>query len=913
VEAERWQQVERLYYAALERVEDVRTAFLSDACAGDEGLRREVESLLAFEDQSADFIESPALEIAAKMMAEEQTAVVALGQTIKHYKITSALGPGGMGEVYLADDTRLGRRVALKLLPARFTQDGGRLRRFELEARAVAALSHPNACAIHELVETGDGRQCIVMEYVEGVTLRERIVEGRMNVGEALDAAVQIASALGAAHEAGIIHRDVKPENIVLRRDRIVKVLDFGLAKLTERQAVVASEQRPMAQVTTEAGVVLGTVSYMSPEQARGLSVDARTDIWSLGCVLYEMIAGRAPFEGETTSDLLASILKTELPPLNRFAPEVPSEFERIVERSLRKERDDRYQTIEELLIDLRALKRRLAFETELKRAARSESGSGVADSGNGRARLSETAGDSALQTVEISDVLKTSVIEYVGSRTKSRRIVPLISLVIIASAVGAVIMYRSRAGTELNQRGPIHSIAVLPLENLSGDPAQEYFADGMTDALNGELAKLGALRVISRTSAMHYKGARKPLPEIARELGVDAVVEGSVVRSGDRVRIRAQLIYAATDDHIWAEAYERDLRDILSLQSEVARTIAREIRIITTPSEQSRLAGARPIEGIALDHYLRGLYHLNRRTEENLLRAVKYFEKAIEEDPDYAPAYVGLAECYFNLGTVNIGSMPPNEARRLGGAAARKALEIDSELADTHASLGKVLHYNWEWSAAEQEFKRAIELNPSHAFAHHSYAYLLSSLGRAEEALAEIKRAEELDPLSSPSVYRGYVLYMARRFDEAFDHYQKVIEADPDNYFAHWHLGFVYAAKSKYKEAIASFEKAAELSERSPASLGGLGMVYALAGRRAEAQKVLNELIELADQRYVPPVAIVHIHTGLGNKDQAFAWLEKAYQERSNFLAYLKVAAMVDPLRSDPRFTDLVRRVGLG
>ena len=756
-------------------------------------------------------------------------------------------------------------------------------------------------------------RQCIVMEYVEGVTLRERIAEGRMNVGDALDAAVQIASALAAAHEAGIIHRDVKPENIMLRRDRIVKVLDFGLAKLTEQQAGAANTNaRPIAQVSTEAGVVLGTVSYMSPEQARGLSVDARTDIWSLGCVLYEMIAGRAPFEGETASDLLASILKTEPPPLNRFAPDVPTEFERIVERSLRKERDDRYQTIGELLIDLRELKRRLAFETELKRAAGSESGGGVVDGGNGRAPLFGTAGETAAATVETEGVHQTSVIEFV-SRIKGRRIVPLIvALVIIASAVGAVIVYRSRTGAGLTGRGSIHSVAVLPLENLSGDPAQEYFADGMTDALNGELAKIGALRVISRTSAMHYKGARKPLPEIARELGVDAVVEGSVVRSGDRVRIRAQLIYAATDDHIWAEAYERDLGDMLSLQSEVARTIAREIRIRITPAEQARLASARPVKGIALDHYLQGLYHLNRRTEEHLKRGVKYFEKAIEEDPAYAPAYVGLADCYFFLGTVNMSSMPPNEARRLGGAAARKALELDSELSDTHVTLGRVLHYDWDWSAAEQEFKRAIELNPSHAFAHNYYAYLLSSLGRPHEALAEIKRAEELDPLSSPSEYRSYVFYMTRRFDEAIEHYVKVIEANPDSYFAHWHLGFVYAAKSRYKEAIASFEKSAELSGRGSGSLGGLGMVYALAGRRADAQKVLNELSERAEHRYVTPVSFAYIHTGLGNKDQAFAWLEKSYQERSYFMVYLKVAAMVDPLRSDPRFADLLRRVGL-
>ena len=379
--SERWQQVERLYHAALERGAERRAAFLAEACAGDEGLRREVESLLAYEEQAEAFIESPALEVAAKMMAEEQGATVAAGQTINQYKIISPLGAGGMGEVYLAEDTRLGRRVALKFLPALFTQDKGHLRRFEQEARAVAALSHPNVCTIHEVVETGEGRHCIVMEYVEGVTLRERIAEGRMKVGEALDVAGQVASALSAAHAAGIVHRDIKPENVMLRRDGYVKVLDFGLAKLTEKESEPPDgegESRSL-ELKTSPGMVMGTVAYMSPEQARGLPVDARTDVWSLGVVLYEMVAGRQPFDGATPTDVIISIAEREPEPLARCAPEVPIQLERIVKKALAKDREERYQTAEDLLIDLKGLRHELEIEAEVERYKQPTASSGSA------------------------------------------------------------------------------------------------------------------------------------------------------------------------------------------------------------------------------------------------------------------------------------------------------------------------------------------------------------------------------------------------------------------------------------------------------------------------------------------------------------------------------------------------------
>jgi len=488
-------------------------------------------------------------------------------------------------------------------------------------------------------------------------------------------------------------------------------------------------------------------------------------------------------------------------------------------------------------------------------------------------------------------------------------------SLLILAPLALAVLVYA--IFTRENGRPPqlaVSSIVVLPLENLSGDPAQEYFADGMTDALIGDLARIGELRVISRTSSMHYKGTKKSLPEIAGELKVDGVVEGTVQRSGERVRIRVQLIHAATDWHLWAETYERDVRDVLDLQSEIARAIAREVQIKTTPAEQARLTPRRPVAPKAYDDYLQGRYlYWNKRTEENLGKAIEHFQSTIREDPNYAPAYVGLADCYNALGSVMISALPPLEARRRAAEAAVKALEIDPALAEAHSALGHDKHFNWDWEAAEREFNLAIELNPNYAHAHSFYAGYLMTRGRVEESLAASNRARELDPFSlSISVHRGFLLGNARRYDEASEQLRRVIAMDPNHYQAYWFLGHIYAFNGQLDEAVAASEKAVSLSGREPSALGMLGLVYGLAGRKGEATKVLNELLELNERRYVTPAAMAFVYIGLGDKDQAFVWLEKAYRERSYFIAWLKVSPIVDSLRSDPRFAELVRRVGL-
>ena len=611
---ERWQSIERLYHSALEHVPERRSAFIDEACAGDEELRREVESLLAYEDDAKSFIESPALEVAAQLMADDKNAAVVAGQTIKHYRIISPLGAGGMGEVYLAEDTRLGRRVALKFLPAHFTEDQKHLRRFEQEARAVAALSHPNVCTIHEVVQTEEGRHCIVMEYVEGVTLREQMAHGPMKVSEALDVGTQVASALSSAHAAGVVHRDIKPENIMLRRDGYVKILDFGLAKLTERkpEPLDSEADTEPLELKTTPGVVLGTVAYMSPEQARGLPVDARTDIWSLGVVLYETVAGQQPFTGATPTDVIISIAERDPAPLSSLTSEVPSRLEQIVNKALTKDREERYQTVEDLLTDLKDSQR------------------GPEAKGGERSKRGVTSGELVDQSGR-NHFLKSSAL-YLA----------LVGVLIIAALVYAL-FFRER----LVPHTEIKSLAVLPLENLSKDTSQDYFADGMAEALITDLGRTGALRVISLPSVMPYKDSRKSPTQIARELNVDAVLTGSVARSGERVRIAVQLTDGATGRHLWEHRYDRDLRDVLALQREITRDLGGQIGTKLVPEEQVQVENVRPVDPQAYEEYLRGRFFLNRQSKEDNETAIEALERAVGMDPGFAEAHAELAQAY--------------------------------------------------------------------------------------------------------------------------------------------------------------------------------------------------------------------------------------------------------------------------
>ncbi len=791
------------------------------------------------------------------------------GSRLGPYEILAPLGAGGMGEVYRASDARLGREVAVKVLPAAFTADADRLRRFEQEARAASALNHPNILAIYD-VGTQQGVPYVVSELLEGETLRERLAAGALPARKGMTYAIQIAEGLAAAHEKGIVHRDLKPENLFVTGDGRVKILDFGLAKLTRPEGAGRPlPEAPTATVGTEPGVVMGTIGYMSPEQVRGQAADHRSDIFAFGAVLYEMLTGKRAFHGVSAADTMSAILKEE----PEFAPAqsgASPAFENIVRRCLEKSPGERFQSARDLAFALR------------------ESSSGSAP-----------VGPAAVPVPRVRSILWLAPLGLVA-----------LLAVLIAVNAGGLRERLFRGG----EPGRIQSLAVLPLENLSRDPEQEYFADGMTEALITDLGKIRALRVISRTSAMRYKGTKKASPEIARELNVDALVEGSILRVGDRVRITTQLIHAATDRPLWSERYDRDLKDVLALQSEVARSIAQEIKIALTPQEQARFAEARPVDPEAHQLYLKGLYYANKRTPQGLQKALDYLQQCIDKDPTHAAAYAQIADAHFFLGFTGLDALPPRETMSKAKGAALKALEIDDSLSEAYASLGLVRWaYDWDWPAAEKDLKRAIELNPGYAVAHHRYALYLSSLGRFDEAMAEEKRALELDPLSLIINHaQAWPYYLSRRFDEAIEQYRKMVEMDPNFVRTHLRLGEVYAAQGKYREAIAEYEKFSTLDGGSTMALALIGNAHARAGDRQAALRTLEELTAASKRRYVPSFHIAIVHTGLGDKDQAFAWLDRAYEERSHFLVDLKFNPILDPLRPDPRFADLLRRVGL-
>ncbi|NDQ58436.1 MAG: protein kinase [Acidipila sp.] len=792
-----------------------------------------------------------------------------IGKILGHYRIVEKMGAGGMGEVYLAHDERLERNVALKVLPAGSLADEATRSRFRKEALALSKLNHPNIATIHDF-DTDGGVDFIAMELVDGETLAQRAKTGALAEKDVLTLAAQVADALEEAHEYGIVHRDLKPANVMVTSKGRAKVLDFGLAKLLHPVNSLTT-----AETLNQTKGVAGTLPYMSPEQLRDEPVDARSDIFSFGAVLYEMTTGQLPFQEAVVSRLTDAILHRAPVTPRALNSRTSPELERIILKCLEKEPDRRYQSAKELGVDLRRLSAPSALVAtdpappERKAVSRKMS----------RTAMVSTAG----AAVVLAILLAVFAMMNVGG-------------------------WRQRIFGRGNTP-KIQSLAVLPLANLSADPSQEYFADGMTEELITELAQISGLRVISRTSAMRYKGSREPLPSIAQALNVDAVIEGSVERSGEQVRITAQLINARTDTHLWARSYQRNLRDVLALQTEVARAIAGEVQVQLTPQEHERLDRTRAVNPAAYEAYLRGRYHWNFHTPDEMQKAIGEYQNALHIDSDYPLAYVGLSDVYRML-TLNADA-EPQKVVPVAKANAIKALQLDPQLSEAHLSLAYALEmYDWDWAGAEKEFKRSIELSPNNPFAHSYYGRLLSVLGRNSEAFVQGERARELDPVSNQASFLlGTFFHYGRQDDRAVQELNDSITINAHFWPAHLYLGKAFTEKRLYPQALGELQKAQGPTLQA---LSSMAYVFASSGNESGARKILNDLIQRSKQSYVPPTHIAIVYAGLGEKDQAIAWLQKGFAVKDAHLEFLGVEPVYDSLRSDPRFADMIARLGL-
>jgi serine/threonine-protein kinase len=790
------------------------------------------------------------------------------GTRLGAYQILAPLGVGGMGEVYRAMDTRLGREVAVKVVSGHLMDDPNALAGLEREARTVAALSHPNIVALYDFGRE-NGIVFAVMELLDGEPLDRYVATEHLSWRRALEIAVSVADGLASAHGKGLVHRDLKPANIFITRDELVKLLDFGLAKQDPFRSTLQAGS-PKAAAETEPGAILGTVGYMSPEQVRGERADHRTDIFSLGCVLYEMLTRRRPFGGDTPAETLAAILRDQPSELVAADGRIPPRVDAVVRRCLEKNPDRRFQSARDLAFALREI---------------------VNDSQT----ASSSAGTATIKT-----------------RARRGPVLVMVSLLVLAG----VVWFDPRARSLLvpNAGRRVRSLAVLPLTNLSGDSGQEYFADAMTEELTTRLAKLGNWRVTSRTSVMGYRGTPKKIPEIAKELGVDAILEGSVIRDGPRVKITAQLIDGRTDRHLWADTYERQLESVLAIQNDVARAVAREVDVKLTPEADAGLAAAtRPVLPAAYDAYVRGRHAWDKRGESDLHEAIRLFQESIDADPTYAPAYAGMADCYAQLG---YGSyISPEDAFPRARAAARRALELDPALAEAHASLGySLMYYDWNFSGAEAEFKRAIELNRNYAIAHQWYAYLLTAIERPfSDADGEIATAKSLDPLSVPiNIDRAYILHYYGRNEEALRSVRLALEMNPKYAPGYFWLGRIYTSEDRYADAEKALQKIGSLRAWTPA-MAVEGYLDAKSGKPQEAKDVLAEFDELRrHSRYASGYAIAVIYAGLGDRERVFSYLDAAYRERSHWLVWLKRDPRWNDVRSDARFQNLVRKIGL-
>jgi len=789
------------------------------------------------------------------------------GTKLGAYEIISPLGAGGMGEVYRSKDTRLGREVAIKILPQEMAADPARKRRFEREAKIISGLNHPNICVLHDIGHQ-DGIDYLVMEYVEGETLANRLLNGPLPLPQILQYAIQISDALESAHRKGITHRDLKPGNIMLTTDGHVKVLDFGLAKqLAGLEDTVVTVGGSTREFHTECGTPLGTYAYMSPEQALGKQVDFRADLFSFGTTLYQMATGKLPFEGKTSVELCDAILHREPIPPRKLNGKIPEKLQAIIQKCLEKDLGLRYQSAAEIGADLRRIRR---------------------------------DGDSRLVYIE-------SRRNFLISRS-SVKVLAMVFVLVLGIGVCTWILH---VASSPSAGGPpqIHSLAVLPLKNLSADSSQDYFADGTTLDLITTLTKIGNLNVISWTSVRGYRNTTKSLAEIAKELNTDAVIDGSVQRSGDHVKIAIELIEVRGDHSLWAQSYDRELRDILRLQEEVANTIAREIRVALTPQDRARLSGTRPVDPEAYLLYSQGRSLLQRWTPESYRAARESFQQSIQKDPSYAPAYAGLAETYLTGDYLD-----PEITVPLARAAAARALALDDTVSDAHVATAQLMYReDWDWKGAEKEFKRAIELNPGDTLAHHLYSHLLMTMGRDQESLRESELYVRLDPLS-PAAYDhlGFQYLGMGQYQAAIEAYRKPQLLDPTWESSLPWLGDAYRLSGRSQEALAEYQRALVVRKSPPETVSALQRAFEQGGWKSYWNRILLSELKDSSRGYVSPYTIAVLYARLGDKQNAFRYLDEAYAKRDASLTSVKFDPDLDLLHADPHYAALLRKMGL-
>ena len=798
-----------------------------------------------------------------------------IGQTFSHYRILEKLGGGGMGVVYDAEDLKLGRRVALKFLPEELNKNPQALERFRREARAASALNHPNICTIHD-IEEHEGTFFLVIELLEGETLKERVARRPLAMDALLDIGVQVADALDAAHKKGIIHRDIKPANIFITNRGQAKLMDFGLAKLAPEGYVAGAAVGSLEGITTEEaltspGVAMGTVAYMSPEQARGEELDARTDLFSFGAVLYEMATGRVAFPGPTSAVIFHAILERTPPNPSSVNSNLPSRFGEIVSKALEKDRALRYQSAAEIGADLKRLKR----DTESTRV--------------------------------------TAAAATVGTPPPSRNMKLRMGLLAAGLSIAVVLALALLFSGQKIKEATMDSVAVLPFVNATGDPNAEYLSEGITQDLVSTLSQLPNLKVVSLASAYRYKGRAIDPPTVARELGVHTILTGRMLQRNDNVSISAEFVDAEHDRVMWSKQYQWRLADVPNIQTQITQDITENLKMNLSGAEKSRMA-QRPTEnGEAYQLYLRGRFYWNKRTADGVNKATGYFQQAIDRDPSYALAYAGLADCYYVTFFNNFTNSQAESAAK-SRAAATKALELDPSLAESHVSMGQVLeNFDWDFDGAEREFRRALVINPGYATGLQWYAELLENLARYDEALAMIRRAQEADPFSLIiNAVHGQILSRSGRAKEAVAQFQKTLDLERNFPLGHFLFGLALVRDGKKEEAVKEFEQAVQYSPESPVYQSMLAYACAQTGRIEEARKILGDVIQEAKSDRASWQDVAGIYAALGEKDHAFAALEMAFQRRDSRMTMLLDHEALMPLRSDPRFSDLVRRVGL-